>query len=386
MKKRFSNDKVYSFISILDSGIMIWPVLFLFYRYKGLSFIQIGILQSICSVVTFTLEIPFGIISDRIGHKKVLIIGSLTNALSFIGIILMPSFTSLILVEVLSGVGDSATSGSDVALLFNYLNDVGERDNYQELRSKIRQKQAVIRFFVRIISTVLYTWNCFIPFIISVVIKIVVLFMSFLYHEPAQKTNAVGKTKWPWKDIKKEVLKREYLLYVFTGSFMLLIFCEISQYMGPIFNETNIDVAYLGAVLAIGSLMDFAGSKLYDKGVFGKFSCGGLSIVFGLVAAILFVFRTPITVISGYVICSLIYAPFSIKLSDGINRAIKDEHRATLLSIENQFDTMALFVFEPIMGIGFDNVGITLTISACSFLMLVIMTFLWRKGASCVQS
>lgn len=55
---------------ILRSTIVLWPVMTLVYLSKGLSFFEIGLLNSIDSVLISTLEVPSGVLADKFGRKK----------------------------------------------------------------------------------------------------------------------------------------------------------------------------------------------------------------------------------------------------------------------------------------------------------------------------
>lgn len=80
---------------ILRSTIILWPVMTLVYLSKGLSFFEIGLLNSIGSVLISTLEVPSGVLADKFGRKKNLLLGNFLNILFVVVLYFSTNFFSL---------------------------------------------------------------------------------------------------------------------------------------------------------------------------------------------------------------------------------------------------------------------------------------------------
>ena len=70
-----SDIKKFMYADIGVMSLLIWPIILLIYMNKGITLGQVGILSAINAMVGVVMEIPTGIISDRIGHKKTLLFG-----------------------------------------------------------------------------------------------------------------------------------------------------------------------------------------------------------------------------------------------------------------------------------------------------------------------
>lgn len=81
---------------ILRSTIILWPVMTLIYLSKGLSYFEIGLLNSIGSAIIFILEVPSGFLADKYGRKRNLLLGNFLNILFVVVLYFSTSFFSLL--------------------------------------------------------------------------------------------------------------------------------------------------------------------------------------------------------------------------------------------------------------------------------------------------
>ncbi len=89
-------------IDMVGFGIII-PMLPTFALKLNATTMQIGILASIFSVFQFFAAIFFGVLSDRVGRKKVLVLTTLMVAISYVFTAFSTSFTTLLLSRAFSG-------------------------------------------------------------------------------------------------------------------------------------------------------------------------------------------------------------------------------------------------------------------------------------------
>lgn len=89
----------------------------------GLAHGQIGALQAVMFLGSLTVEIPSGVLADKIGRKRVILLGHLCLMAVGAGFLISGDFWHLIIVFVLWGVGTSALSGAEEALLYESFKD-----------------------------------------------------------------------------------------------------------------------------------------------------------------------------------------------------------------------------------------------------------------------
>jgi MFS family permease len=115
--------------------LVVFTLLFL---QKGISLSQFFIMQSIGSITAFLLEVPTGILADRLGRKFSLV-ASLTLGLILTPIfILSKSLWVLYAASVLGGISSALRSGADEALFYDSLKESGREAEYTRLNGSLR--------------------------------------------------------------------------------------------------------------------------------------------------------------------------------------------------------------------------------------------------------
>ncbi|HPJ92937.1 MAG TPA: MFS transporter [Deltaproteobacteria bacterium] len=104
------------------------PFLILFFIEQGLSFLQIGSLYAIREIATNLLEIPTGIIADALGRRRTMIWSFISYLISFVIFYLAPGFFSFSIAMVFFSFGEAFRTGTHKAMIFEYLNIMGWKD------------------------------------------------------------------------------------------------------------------------------------------------------------------------------------------------------------------------------------------------------------------
>ena len=81
MKRNIGIDYIYRFLSSFDITAAIW---ILFLAYKGMTLIEIGLLESSYHSCNLIFEIPTGAMADLLGRKKMIILSRLAAMISSI--------------------------------------------------------------------------------------------------------------------------------------------------------------------------------------------------------------------------------------------------------------------------------------------------------------
>lgn len=108
------------------------PVITLFWQSKGLTLNDIYLLQAIFSIIIVLLDVPTGLVADRLGKKTSLKYASLIMSIGWIVYFFSSSFLTFLFSEFLLAIGVALLSGADSALLFETLKALGREIEYKK--------------------------------------------------------------------------------------------------------------------------------------------------------------------------------------------------------------------------------------------------------------
>jgi len=106
-----------SFIPNVAIGFIYTDLAYLLPNVKGLDPTLAGVVGSVMGVTLVVESIPMGILADRFGRRKMLLLGNVCASLSLIGFALTSSFPLLVVVALLEGTGETAYAVSVSALM-----------------------------------------------------------------------------------------------------------------------------------------------------------------------------------------------------------------------------------------------------------------------------
>ena len=115
------------FLKAIMWFMLAMPIIVIFFQEHGFSLTQIMLLQATYSITVALFEIPSGYIADIFGRKKAIIFSTI---FSFVGYLIFSNFSSFYLfaiAEILVGIGGSLMSGSDSAIIYDTLLEIGKK-------------------------------------------------------------------------------------------------------------------------------------------------------------------------------------------------------------------------------------------------------------------
>ena len=163
MKKKLERnikiDYVSRFLANFDFSGAIWV---LYLAYKGMNLWQIGILEGIFHVVSFLSEVPSGAAADLWGRKKVMIYGRVCSVLASVIMLFSSEFWQFAVSFVFMAWGYNLVSGSEEALVYDSLKQVGKEERFYRVNSRleviIEVAQGLGTFVGGILAEISYVW------------------------------------------------------------------------------------------------------------------------------------------------------------------------------------------------------------------------------------
>jgi len=147
-----------AFAAVVFTPFML-PVLVLFWQDNGLDLFDVFALQGLFAVAVVLLEVPTGMIADRLGKRTSLSIAAVVLAISMLGYALGHGFSAFLAAEIGLALGVALYSGADAALLFDTLEALDRKAEYQRLSGRIRAIQMISIALANIAGGIVGSWS-----------------------------------------------------------------------------------------------------------------------------------------------------------------------------------------------------------------------------------
>lgn len=416
------NILLYEWSNYINSSVLIWTILTLYYLWRGLSYFDIALVQSVGAIATAVLEIPTGWISDRCGHHIVLKIASFSRLVAIVTLTFANSFLLMVASELFFSLASASQSGAGSAFLFEATNANSGMDRkngaYALILSKMTGTQSIIRITVRLIAPVLFSINPLIPFVISIFVYFLGLLVTLEFKEndvspnrrnkclpeedgfigiKTSKLNLREAVQTFFQELVKILKTNIFISLCTVSAISLILVSNYSQFIAPNLTSMGFDIKFLGIVTAAASLGEFFGSRLTAKIVKTlknsyKKSAGDIitfsgNVEFLVILAILSVIAILMlcaglipsiyVCIFTYVAINLFSTTLSILINNQMNLIAEENNRATLLSVSNQIEEIASVVSDPLIGIALDFSGFGTTYVGLGCITLVVIALIF---------
>ena len=359
MKLKFNNVYKVALVQFFSSLYFYLPVLTIYYQRRGLNFVQINSLWGIITAVIFLTEIPTGLIADKIGRKKSVMIALFLQLIGEIAFIFAQNYYQFILISIIAGIGFAFQSGCLQALVYDSL----KQDNKE---SEMKKATGITGAFFQsghilgalassLIVANLAPARITFAIILTAVSVFVAFLISFLIKEPTieythQEESPIKIFTESVKLIRNNrLLRRIVWLGVFTTPFV----GYLRNFHPPYFDLAGIEARWLGLSLGLGGVIAVMASKYaYKIEEFFGVKIGMLlaTLIPGFIYLSMAYVFSPVLSILLFV---LNYGSMSLQnplLADYYNRHIRSEIRATALSTINMISSIYITLIGLLIG------------------------------------
>ncbi len=149
----------YKWFSALCFTPFFLPVLVLFWKKCGLTMFDIFLLQGIFAVAVVLLEVPTGMVADRLGKRYSLLVATSLWFLAFVGYVVSSTFTAFLILELIMALASSLLSGADTSLLYDTLKALKREDEFQRIEGEARSIQMASFAVSNLIGGLIGSWS-----------------------------------------------------------------------------------------------------------------------------------------------------------------------------------------------------------------------------------
>ena len=325
---------------------------------RGLTLVQITALESIVIAVVFFMEIPTGVIADRLGRKWSITLAIIFMMSAEILFLFAESYAVYIVVSILTGTGFAFMSGAIEALVYDSLPLEGREDAMKQAMGSINSWTRIAFFIAPICGALIIGDLAPERYIIAIALTatalLIAVLVSFTLRDP--------KTDWEQDEpdsltILREgivelrgnhQLKRLMLLVIFTSPFTSILIVTLGA---PYLAQNQVSPFMIGLSLSVGSLL----------GVFTQRYAYKFEQVLGQERAVWILLLLPglmywvLALVSGaiapLIIIILMYGTNDMKsplFSAYQNALIESKTRATVLSLMSMFLHLFVAIVAPL--------------------------------------
>ena len=163
-KIEIARSNVRNFIAfrIFFNARFYYPVFAVIYLDFGMTLEQFAILNSIWAASIILAEVPSGALSDMIGRKKMIVAAGIFMVIEMVVWGFAPTsdldllFWILAINRILSGLAEAAASGADEALVYDSIDEAGQKEDWAKILQKVTRWQSFAFMIALLTGGIIY--------------------------------------------------------------------------------------------------------------------------------------------------------------------------------------------------------------------------------------
>jgi MFS family permease len=336
------------------------PIYVLYLISAGLDMGQVGLLIAILFMTQVVFEIPSSVWADKYSRKNLLVVGMVfwvIAQLFFLG----NSFASFVCMSIFSGISSAFASGTESAITYDTLLNMGKEKDYDRIKSKIQGIFFVGKAIAVIVGVWVYTYNQHLPFILSILVSLMAVALLASLKEPKFQKTAGSHLSQVKEGFKYLLANKSVWSMVFIFSLVSASSDMLYNYYQPILDFSGLPIIgfiyiYLGV-----SIMNFLGAMSYPK------LAKGLNNNRILISYLLVLLLASLGIATGnlflvsilVLVLSFCLGSYTIYVTSLINDIVPSSHRATTLSIQSLISRVMMSFLLIAIGMVASNYSIS---------------------------
>jgi MFS family permease len=337
--------------SFFEAMFFAEPIYILYFISSGLNLEQIGILISILFITQVIFEIPSSIWADRYSRKNILVIGMIFWVVAQI-FFLGNSFIFFVLMSIFSGISSAFASGTESAITYDTLLNLGREKEYDHIKSKIQGIFFAGRAVAVIIGVLAYTYDHKLPFLLSIITAILAVVILFLLKEPKFNKSSGTHLKQIKEGLKFLLANEKVWLIILVFSLISASSDILYSYYQPVLDLAGLPIIYFIYVYLGASIASLVGAASYTK--LAKGLSNNKILVFYLLSVLAvslgFAIGNLVLILPLILLLPFCFGSYGVYVTSLINEIVPSSHRATTISIQSLISRIMMGVLIIIIG------------------------------------
>ena len=344
---------------------------------RGLTLVQISLIESIMIFTIFLMEVPTGLLADRVGRKWSIFASTLLLMTAEFIFIFARSFESYVFIALLTGTGFAFASGAVEALVYDSLPPKNREDAMKRAMGRLNSWGQIAFVIAPIIGGLIIgeaRAEDFIPAIALTVIALLIgAIVCLTLREPAEDS---GEAKAGSLTLLRDGVKLLRYHQRLRWLAMLVVFTTpitsslVTTLGPPYLTENDVSPFVVGVVLSVGSLLAAATQRYAYKLEAWLGQARAIALLTLLPGLMYWLLALAVGPAATVFVMILLYGVNDMKaplFSAYQNAIIQSRNRATVLSLINMFLNLFAALAAPLFA------AIAETSLAAAFLAMGLM-------------
>ncbi|MEK7547167.1 MAG: MFS transporter [Patescibacteria group bacterium] len=213
----------------------------------------IGTILLAGSLAGFLFEIPSGYVSDKIGHKKALVISRALMLISTILFLVADKIIFLVLASIFMSVSNAFHSGTGSAFMHETLRGLNREKDYSRIMGKVSSIGFAVPIILMVLIPFLVSISYKIPFVISLVIDLIGLFTAISLVKPSvPQENIEEINATDFRQVMREGYHLKFFRFAVFSGIIGGMLIGVSAFRAPYQLIMEIPVIWFGVFFGIG--------------------------------------------------------------------------------------------------------------------------------------
>ncbi len=173
------------------------PIAILYFKHVAGTYALAASVFSLVFLASSLFEVPTGILSDRIGRKRTVVLGAGASLGAGVSYAIGGTYAVLCVGAILEGLARSFFSGNNDALLHDTLTEIGEPHAYQEYLGKTSSAYQFALAISAVIGSILAAISFGLVMWVSVIPRVLLVGLSTRFVEPKRPIATVNPNLSP---------------------------------------------------------------------------------------------------------------------------------------------------------------------------------------------
>lgn len=383
-RRSIGNNVRYNYFYNFFSFFGVTALWVLYLTHRGMSLVEVGLLESIFHVSSFLFEVPSGALADRLSYRAVLILGRVCSMISSVILIFSHDFLWFAVGFIISAWSYNLNSGTIDALVYESLRNLGAEKKYISVSANIN----AIYEFADTLGVFIAGWlvNVYFEGVywIQIVISLFAILAVVMMVEP-------DKSKIKQQSEKATgyfaILKNAASFLKENGQLrFLMIFFALFQgiaatyyfYFQSLVDKNGFKGFQISILMIVSAVFQIIGAKISPQ---IEKRAGQIMLIntfsFLLCVFLLVSFTNQLVVL---IICFIgMNALIAISqpiFSNYFNELIPSSSRATLLSVSSMLFSVTMIILFPFTGWLIEKLNFSISFGLLGGVLLILLTVL----------